>query len=170
MAATLNALSLSFCCTHRSEAIKYEATATRENAQYTHVAIEKCDQQTQATEWLDAHIFMEYENQREEMEEEMNKVQEELLEAEEMMGHRDTYKISKRSGDRGMTICRCSSSLKSSSADSKRRCCVCAVPLPGKCCISTADARIGKMPNLRNFAGNVRAKGPCLILRDRRSP
>lgn len=67
--------------------VKSEATAIRENTQYTHVVIEKCDQQTQATERLDAHIFTQHEEQREEMEEEMDKVQAELLDAEEMIGH-----------------------------------------------------------------------------------
>ncbi|CAK9116476.1 unnamed protein product [Durusdinium trenchii] len=61
--------------------IKDEASATQETMS------QKCDQQTQATEWIDSYIWQQYEEEKEEMEEEMHNMQAALLEAEEMIGH-----------------------------------------------------------------------------------
>ena len=61
--------------------IKYETSARQETTS------QKCDQQTQATEWIDSYIWQQYEEEKEEMEEEMNNMQAALLEAEEMIGH-----------------------------------------------------------------------------------
>ena len=67
--------------------MKNEATAIRETVNYKSAESQKCDQQTQATEWIDSYIWRQYEEEKEEMEEETHKIQAELLDAEDMIGH-----------------------------------------------------------------------------------
>ena len=79
--------------------IKYETSARQETTS------QKCDQQTQANEWIDSYIWQQYEEEKEEMEEEMHNMQAALLQAEKIMGHlQEDLKEVRRQRDDNLTM------------------------------------------------------------------